>query len=107
MHPNVFAATDAAPSEAGRPKLRTILKFAWSRVIALIGLPALVAAPLYATWPWEPVLAMAWGGFVVLTENYIRHEIYQMKTMKRFDPLLREEFGERYEKLLDIYNDER
>ena len=47
------------------------------------------------------------GGFVVLTENYIRHEIYQMKTMKRFDPLLREEFGERYEKLLDIYNDER
>ena len=47
------------------------------------------------------------SGFVVLTENYIRHEIYQMKTMKRFEPLLREEFGERYEKLLDIYNDER
>ncbi len=47
------------------------------------------------------------GGFVVLTENYIRHEIYQMKTMKRFDPLLRKEFGERYEKLLDIYNDEK
>ncbi|GBE04341.1 sugar-specific transcriptional regulator TrmB [bacterium BMS3Abin09] len=46
------------------------------------------------------------GGFVVLTENYIRHEIYQMKTMKRFEPLLRKEFGERYERLLDIYNDE-
>ena len=45
-------------------------------------------------------------GFVVLNENYIRHEIYQMKTMKRFEPLLRKEFGERYEKLLDIYNDE-
>jgi sugar-specific transcriptional regulator TrmB len=47
------------------------------------------------------------SGFVVLTENYIRHEIYQMKIMKRFEPLLREEFGERYERLLDIYNDER
>ena len=45
------------------------------------------------------------GGFVILSENYIRHEIYQMKTMKRFDPLLRKEFGERYEKLLDIYDD--
>lgn len=47
------------------------------------------------------------GGFVVLTENYIRHEIYQMKIMKRFEPLLRKEFGERYERLLDIYNDEK
>jgi len=46
-------------------------------------------------------------GFVVLAENYIRHEIYQMKIMKRFDPLLRKEFGERYEGLLDIYNDEK
>ena len=46
------------------------------------------------------------GGFVVLTENYMRHEIYQMKTMKRFEPVLRKEFGERYERLLDIYNDE-
>jgi sugar-specific transcriptional regulator TrmB len=43
------------------------------------------------------------GGFVVLTENYIRHEIYQMKIMKRFDPILRKEFGERYERLIDIY----
>lgn len=47
------------------------------------------------------------GGFVVLAENYIRHEIYQMKIMKRFDPLLRKEFGERYEGLLDIYNDKK
>jgi sugar-specific transcriptional regulator TrmB len=44
--------------------------------------------------------------FVILIENYIRHEIYQMKMMKRFDPLLREAFGERYESLLDIYNDD-
>ncbi len=45
-------------------------------------------------------------GFVIMAENYIRHDIYQMKTMKRFDPLLRKKFGERYEKLRDIYKDE-
>lgn len=54
----------------------------------------------------EAIWSMNWS-FVVLTENYIRHEIYQMKTMKRFDPLLRKEFGERYERMLDIYNDEK
>ncbi len=45
-------------------------------------------------------------GFVIMAENYIRHDIYQMKTMKRFDPLLRKKFGERYEKLRDIFKDE-
>ena len=45
-------------------------------------------------------------GFVITAENYIRHEIYQMKTMKRFDTLMRQKFGERYEKLRDIFKDE-
>jgi sugar-specific transcriptional regulator TrmB len=45
-------------------------------------------------------------GFVIMSENYIRHEIYQMKTMKRLDPLMRQKFGERYEKLRDIFNDD-
>lgn len=44
--------------------------------------------------------------YVVLIENYIRHEIYQMKMMKRFDRLIRSEFGHGYEKLIDIYNDD-
>lgn len=46
------------------------------------------------------------NSFVITAENYIRHEIYQMKTMKRFDPLMRKHFGERYEKLRDIFHDE-
>ena len=45
-------------------------------------------------------------GFVIMSENYIRHEIYQMKTMKRLDPLMRQKFGERYERLRDIFNDD-
>lgn len=45
-------------------------------------------------------------GFVSMAEDYIRHDIYLMKTIKRFDPLLRKKFGERYEKLRDVFNDE-
>ena len=44
-------------------------------------------------------------GFVLMAESYIRHDIYQMKIMKRFDPVLRKAFGERYEKMLDVYSD--
>lgn len=45
------------------------------------------------------------GGFVTMAEGYISHDIYQMKTMKRFDPLLREKFGQHYEKMRDVYSD--
>jgi hypothetical protein len=45
-------------------------------------------------------------GFVIMAENFIRHDIYQMKTIKRFDPLMRKIFGERYERLRDIFEDE-
>lgn len=45
-------------------------------------------------------------GFVILAEGYIRHDIYQMKTIKRFGPLLKERFGERFEKMRDIFSDE-
>lgn len=45
-------------------------------------------------------------GFTMMAEDYIRHDIYFMKLAERFDPLLRERFGSRYEKLRDIYNDE-
>ncbi len=43
---------------------------------------------------------------VMMVEDYIRHDIYFMKVVERFDPLLRERFGERYEKLCDIFSDE-
>jgi len=45
-------------------------------------------------------------GFVIMAEDYIRHDIYFMKLVERFDPLLREKFGEGYEKLRDVYRDE-
>jgi len=45
-------------------------------------------------------------GFVMMAEDYIRHDIYFMKLVERFDPLLKEKFGDRYEKLRDVYSDE-
>ena len=44
--------------------------------------------------------------FAILAEGYIRHDIYQMKTMKRFSPLLRQTFGAQYEKMRDIFSDD-
>ncbi len=43
---------------------------------------------------------------VMIVEDYIRHDIYFMKVAERFDHLLRERFGEAYERLRDIYSDE-
>jgi sugar-specific transcriptional regulator TrmB len=45
-------------------------------------------------------------GFVMMAEDYVRHDIYVMKIISRFDPLLKDKFGARYEKLLDVYSDE-
>ncbi len=45
-------------------------------------------------------------GFVIMAEDYVRHDIFFLKTAKRFAPLLQGKFGLRYEKLLDIYSDE-
>jgi sugar-specific transcriptional regulator TrmB len=54
-------------------------------------------------------VAGAWStnqGFVTLAEDYIKHDIYIMKIVKRFDKALREKFGDRYVKLRDIFSDE-
>lgn len=51
----------------------------------------------------------AWSlnsGFVTLAEDYIKHDIYIMKIVKRFDSKLKEKFGENYKKLRDIFTDE-
>lgn len=51
----------------------------------------------------------AWSrnrGFAILAEDYIKHDIYIMKIMRRYDRQLRERFGNRYEKLRDIFRDE-
>jgi sugar-specific transcriptional regulator TrmB len=45
------------------------------------------------------------SGFVTLAEDYIKHDIYMMKVVKRFDRELRERFGEEYELLRDVFSD--
>jgi len=50
----------------------------------------------------------AWSvsaGFVTLAEDYIKHDVYIMKIVNRFDALLHEKFGEGYELLRDIFSD--
>ena len=44
-------------------------------------------------------------GFVMMAEDYVRHDIYFIKTARRFAPLFQEKFGLRYEKLVDVYSD--
>jgi sugar-specific transcriptional regulator TrmB len=46
------------------------------------------------------------SGFVTLAEDYIKHDIYIMKVVKRFDRELRARFGEEYELLRDVFTDE-
>ena len=51
----------------------------------------------------------AWStnsGFVNVTEDYIKHDIYIMKIVRRFDGPLVKKFGEKYTKLRDIFRDE-
>ena len=51
----------------------------------------------------------AWSrnrGFVTVAEDYIKHDVYIMKIIMRYDRLLKERFGSRYEKLRDIFSDE-
>lgn len=43
-------------------------------------------------------------GFVSMAEDYIKHDIYMMKVVARFDPLLKERFGRGYEKLRDVFS---
>jgi sugar-specific transcriptional regulator TrmB len=51
----------------------------------------------------------AWStnrGFVALAEDYIKHDVYIMKVVKRFNRELIDKFGPRYEKMRDVFNDE-
>jgi HTH-type transcriptional regulator, sugar sensing transcriptional regulator len=66
----------------------------------------------------EAVLATAYGesavegavsmnrGFIILAEDYIKHDIYIMKIVRRMDDELIRRFGENYAKLRDVYSDE-
>ncbi len=46
------------------------------------------------------------NGFVTMAEDYIKHDVYIMKIVERFDGLLVEKFGENYKKLRDIFTNE-
>jgi hypothetical protein len=55
------------------------------------------------------VVEGAWSrnrSFIIMAEEYIKHDIYIMKIVRRYDRLLRERFGNGYEKLRDIFKDE-
>lgn len=45
-------------------------------------------------------------GFVIIAEDYIRHDIYFLKTSQRFSPVMRKKFGERFEMLRDVFRDD-
>ncbi len=45
-------------------------------------------------------------GFVTLAEDYIKHDIYVMKMVKRYDREMLERFGPHYELLRDVFSDE-
>jgi len=50
----------------------------------------------------------AWSlnvGFVTLAEDYIKHDIYIMKIVRRFNRMLRKRFGAGYAMLRDVYSD--
>jgi len=51
----------------------------------------------------------AWSinkGFVTLAEDYVKHDIYIMKIVQRFDQQLIDRFGENYTRLRDVYSDD-
>jgi HTH-type transcriptional regulator, sugar sensing transcriptional regulator len=51
----------------------------------------------------------AWSrnaSLATFAEDYIRHDVYIMKIIKRYDRLLQERFGSRYSKLRDVFRDE-
>jgi len=64
---------------------------------------------LMATIYGDDTVEGAWSmnnGFIILAEDYIKHDVYIMKIVRRFDELLISKFGENYHKLRDIFNDE-
>jgi sugar-specific transcriptional regulator TrmB len=67
------------------------------------------ASALMGTVFEDQIVEGAWStnkGFVTLAEDYIKHDIYIMKIVKRFDKALIKRFGINYEKLRDVFNDE-
>ena len=50
----------------------------------------------------------AWSrsrGFITLAEDYVKHDIYIMKIVQRYDRELTARFGPKYERLRDVFSD--
>jgi sugar-specific transcriptional regulator TrmB len=45
-------------------------------------------------------------GFVAIAEDYIKHDIYVMKIVERFDQVLIDRFGANYHLLRDVFNNQ-
>ena len=63
---------------------------------------------LVATIKSDDAVEGAWSsnqGFITLAEDYIKHDIYIMKIVARFDETLLGKFGDNYHCLRDIFND--
>lgn len=63
---------------------------------------------LMATFHEKEQVEGAWStnkGFVTLAEDYIKHDIYIMKVVTRFNKELIAKFGPRYEHMRDVYED--
>ena len=64
---------------------------------------------LIGTVSYEGKTEGAWSrnkGFVMIAEDYVKHDVYITKILKRFDKELLNRFGERYAKLRDVLRDE-
>jgi sugar-specific transcriptional regulator TrmB len=46
------------------------------------------------------------AGFVAMAQDYIKHDIYIMKIVQRFDAQLSKRFGKNYHKLRDVFSNE-
>lgn len=44
-------------------------------------------------------------GFVLLTEDYVKHDVYIMKIVRRYDEELIRRFGDNYHLMRDVFND--
>ncbi len=64
---------------------------------------------LVATFAADGRVEGAWSantGFVTLAEDYVKHDIYIMKIVRRFDRMLVRTFGTGYGMLRDVFEDE-
>lgn len=85
------------------PIEETIHKTKHSRAITIVAdKNEMLSGIIFPNNKFEGVWTMN-RSLVIMAEDYIRHDIYMIKILKIYDRLLRENFGNRYEKLQEIF----